>query len=159
MSDVPAIEVRKLYKTYRDGFIFRRPFEALKGISLEVYRGEIFGLLGPNGAGKTTLVKLLLGIVRKTQGYAMLLGRPAGDRSGRKEVGCLPENLRLPRHHTAHTRTRFVWSVERFVESRDSAASAAVAGECRSGRPRQGLGQKVLQRNVAAFGAGHCLVA
>ena len=68
MSDVPAIEVRKLYKTYRDGFIFRRPFEALKGISLEVHRGEIFGLLGPNGAGKTTLVKLLLGIVRKTRG-------------------------------------------------------------------------------------------
>lgn len=101
MSDHHAIEVRDLHKSYRDGWVFRRSFEALKGISLHVEHGEIFGLLGPNGAGKTTLVKLLLGIVRKTRGTATLLGRPAGDRQGRRRVGYLPENLRIPRHHTA----------------------------------------------------------
>jgi ABC-2 type transport system ATP-binding protein len=103
MVSAPVIEVRDLYKTYRDGLVLRRSFEALRGVSLEVNRGEIFGLLGPNGAGKTTLVKLLLGIVRKSRGEARMLGRPAGDRGGRKEVGYLPENLRIPRHHTANS--------------------------------------------------------
>ncbi len=103
MAESPAIEVRELHKTYRDGLFGRRSFEALKGISLQVQQQEIFGLLGPNGAGKTTLVKLLLGIVRKTRGEALLLGRAAGDRRGRREVGYLPENLRLPRHHTANS--------------------------------------------------------
>ncbi|MHB8971738.1 MAG: ABC transporter ATP-binding protein [Pirellulaceae bacterium] len=101
MTDGYAIEVEDLSKTYRDGWILRRSFHALKGISLRVGYGEIFGLLGPNGAGKTTLVKLLLGIVRRTHGQAMLLGRPAGDRAGRQRVGYLPENLRIPRHHSA----------------------------------------------------------
>ena len=93
MVDAPAIEVLKLHKTYRDGLIFRRRFEALRGVSLHVDQKEIFGLLGPNGAGKTTLVKLLLGIVRKTQGEARMFGRPAGDRAARREIGYLPENL------------------------------------------------------------------
>ncbi len=101
MTDAAAIEVHDLYKTYRDGLIIRRSFEALKGVSLRVDTGEIFGLLGPNGAGKTTFVKLLLGIVKKTAGSATMLGRPAGDRLGRKRVGYLPENLRIARHHTA----------------------------------------------------------
>jgi ABC-2 type transport system ATP-binding protein len=96
-----AIEVEDLGKTYRDGLILRRRFEALKGVTLHVRYGEIFGLLGPNGAGKTTLVKLLLGIVRATRGTATMLGRPAGDRAGRRRIGYLPENLRVPRHHTA----------------------------------------------------------
>jgi ABC-2 type transport system ATP-binding protein len=103
MTDGYAIDVENLDKTYRDGLILRRSFEALKGITLQVRYGEIFGLLGPNGAGKTTLVKLLLGIVRATRGKAVMLGRPAGDRAGRRRVGYLPENLRIPRHHTALT--------------------------------------------------------
>src|SRR5262245_1430067 len=60
------IDVQELRKTYRDGFLGRRRIEALRGVSLRVERGAIFGLLGPNGAGKTTLIKVLLGIVRKT---------------------------------------------------------------------------------------------
>jgi ABC-2 type transport system ATP-binding protein len=97
-----AIEVRDLTKSYRSGLL-RRRFEALRGVSLRVERGEIFGLLGPNGAGKTTLIKVLLGIVRRSNGSASLLGRPAGDRAGRMKVGYLPENLRIAGHHTALT--------------------------------------------------------
>ncbi|MCU0960706.1 MAG: ABC transporter ATP-binding protein [Pirellulaceae bacterium] len=103
MGDHAAIEVEELGKTYRDGLLRRRAFAALRGVTFQVQRGEIFGLLGPNGAGKTTLVKLLLGIVRTTQGSARMLGRPAGDRAARRRVGYLPENLRIPRHHTALT--------------------------------------------------------
>lgn len=97
-----AIEVSDLKKSYHSGLL-RRRFEALRGVSLRVERGEIFGLLGPNGAGKTTLIKVLLGIVRRSGGSASLLGRTAGDRAGRMKVGYLPENLRIANHHTALT--------------------------------------------------------
>jgi len=97
------VEVANLRKTYKEGLVFRRRVEALKGVSLSVRKGEIFGLLGPNGAGKTTLIKILLGVVRKTDGQARLFDRPAGDRVVRRRVGYLPESHRLPRHLTANT--------------------------------------------------------
>ncbi|MBI5154135.1 ABC transporter ATP-binding protein, partial [Candidatus Poribacteria bacterium] len=100
MSSGPAIEVSGLGKIYRDGFVGRRRVTALDSVSFQVRRGEIFGLLGPNGAGKTTLIKVLLGIVSRTGGDARLLGFPAGHREGRRRTGFLPENHRIPRHHT-----------------------------------------------------------
>jgi ABC-2 type transport system ATP-binding protein len=98
----PALAVNELWKSYRNG-IFRRRFDALRGVTLRVEQGEIFGLLGPNGAGKTTLIKILLGIARKSRGAASLLGRNAGARASRAKVGYLPENLRIAGHHTART--------------------------------------------------------
>ncbi len=98
-----AIQVDSLHKTYSEGLVFRKKFEALKGISFEVKQGEIFGLLGPNGAGKTTFLKILLGIIRKSGGRATMLGYPAGSRQGRKLVGYLPEHLRVPMHMTGYT--------------------------------------------------------
>lgn len=103
MSDQPAIETHDLSKTYVEGWLRRTKQQALKGVTLRVERGEIFGLLGGNGAGKTTFIKTLLGIIRKSGGEASLLGFPAGDRRGRKLVGYLPENLRVPRHLTGYT--------------------------------------------------------
>lgn len=103
MSDQPAIETHDLRKTYVEGLLRRRKQVALQGVTLRVERGEIFGLLGGNGAGKTTFIKTLLGIIRKSSGEARLLGFPAGDRRGRRLVGYLPENLRVPRHLTGHT--------------------------------------------------------
>lgn len=106
-----VIDVQALRKTYRDGFLGQRRIEALRGVSFRVERGTIFGLLGPNGAGKTTLIKVLLGIVRKTGGTAALLGQPAGDRHGRRSVGYLPENHRIPRHHTANSALEYYGSL------------------------------------------------
>jgi ABC-2 type transport system ATP-binding protein len=103
MNHAPAIDVKDLHKTYRDGLFGRHRVEALRGVTFQVGNGEIFGLLGPNGAGKTTLIKVLLGIVRRSRGSASLLGRPPGDREGRRRVGYLPENHRIPRHHTGDT--------------------------------------------------------
>lgn len=103
MPDQPAIDTRDLTKTYVEGWLRRKRQPALKSVSLRVERGEIFGLLGGNGAGKTTFIKTLLGVVRRTSGEARLLGFPAGDRRGRKLVGYLPENLRVPRHLTGYT--------------------------------------------------------
>jgi len=98
-----AIQVDRLSKTYSEGLIFRKRREALREVTFEVHRGEIFGLLGGNGAGKTTFIKILLGIIRRSQGMATILGYPAGDLRARRRVGYLPENLRVPRHLTAVT--------------------------------------------------------
>ena len=99
----PAIKAADLRKTYSSGLLFGQKFEALKGVSFEVRRGEVFGLLGPNGAGKTTFVKILLGIIKKTSGSARLMGHPAGSIAGRSQVGYLPEHLRISPHLTALT--------------------------------------------------------
>lgn len=102
MSDSSvAVRVHDLRKRY--GGFFGRRVDALRGVSFEVPKGQVFGLLGPNGAGKTTIIKILLGIVRASGGSATLLGHPAGQRSGRRNVGYLPENLVLPRHQNART--------------------------------------------------------
>jgi ABC-2 type transport system ATP-binding protein len=92
----PVIETRQLVKNY--GRI-----EALKGVSLKVRRGEIFGLLGQNGAGKTTLIKILLGITKATAGDATLLGEPLGTAAPRERVGYLPEDHRFPDYHTGYS--------------------------------------------------------
>ncbi|OVE81795.1 hypothetical protein BVY04_02505 [bacterium M21] len=102
-QDDHAVQVDALEKIYKDGLFGRRQVHALQGVSLEVRRGEIFGLLGPNGAGKTTMIKILLGIVKKTAGEAKLFGCPVGRGDARRRVGYLPEQYRIPKHHTAYT--------------------------------------------------------
>ncbi len=98
--DQSVIATDGLCKTYGS-------VEALKGVSLSVNRGEIFGLLGQNGAGKSTLIKILLGIVRKSDGGAMLLGETAGRSDIRKRVGYLPEDHQFPQYHTGASLLHF----------------------------------------------------
>lgn len=102
-NGMPAIEAQSLFKTYSEGMVFKKKFQALQDVSFTVNQGEVFGLLGPNGAGKTTFIKILLGIIRKTSGNVSMLGHPGGSRSGRKLIGYLPEHLRIPEHLTAYT--------------------------------------------------------
>ena len=64
----PVISIAKLTKTYASGY------QALKGIDLEIRKGEIFALLGPNGAGKTTLISIVCGIVTPTAGTVLVDG-------------------------------------------------------------------------------------
>jgi len=85
------IEVRELKKTFRIGFFGRR-VEAVKGVSFEVRRGEIFGFLGPNGAGKTTTIKMLTGLIEPTGGEAFLFGARVPSAEARRRIGFLPEN-------------------------------------------------------------------
>ena len=89
MNDV-LIEVRDLRKTYVVG-LRRRKVEAVKGISFDVRRGEIFGIVGPNGAGKTSTIKILTGLMQQTSGEAKLFGYPASDVASRRHLGYLPE--------------------------------------------------------------------
>jgi ABC-2 type transport system ATP-binding protein len=69
-----AVDARDLRKTFRSGWLRRRRTEALRGASLQVPRGAIFGLLGPNGAGKTTLLSILATLLVPDAGSATVLG-------------------------------------------------------------------------------------
>src|SRR5262245_17524924 len=73
-------------------------FEALRGVSFEVRRGEVFGLLGPNGAGKTPLMRILLDIVRPHAGTMRLFGEPHR-REHLDRMGYLPEERGLYTKH------------------------------------------------------------
>jgi ABC-2 type transport system ATP-binding protein len=68
---------------------------AVRGLSLQVRRGEIFGFLGPNGAGKSTSIKMLLGLVKPTSGDARILGEPFSTVEVRRKIGFLPEDFRF----------------------------------------------------------------
>jgi len=85
----PIIEIRGLEKTYASGF------QALKGVDLDVRRGEILALLGPNGAGKTTLISIVCGIVRATSGSVTVDGHDIVRdwRAARSLIGLVPQEL------------------------------------------------------------------
>lgn len=89
-----AVDLIDVRKTYRGGI------EALKGVNVQIGRGEIFGLLGPNGAGKSTLVKIMMTVVRPTHALGTILGRPIGHRGKIARMGYLPEGHRFPRYLT-----------------------------------------------------------
>jgi len=90
MADT-VISIRGLKKDYRQGFFMRR-VTAVHDVSFDVQRGDIFGFVGPNGAGKTTTLKVLMGLVRPTQGTASLFGIQVPSARALQRVGFLPEN-------------------------------------------------------------------
>ena len=85
------LEVNELRKTYATGF------EALKGISLTVNKGEILALLGPNGAGKTSLISTICGITNPSSGSVIIDGYDISKnfRDARKLVGLVPQDITL----------------------------------------------------------------
>jgi ABC-2 type transport system ATP-binding protein len=99
----PIISVTHLYKTYGSGFT------ALKDVSLDIRRGEIFALLGPNGAGKTTLISIICGIANLSAGKVTVGGHDinADYRAARSLIGLVPQEL-----HTDAFET--VWATVSF---------------------------------------------
>jgi ABC-2 type transport system ATP-binding protein len=85
----PVVSIRNLSKTYASGF------HALKGVNLDIERGEIFALLGPNGAGKTTLISIVCGIVNASTGTVLAGGHDIvrDYRRARAEIGLVPQEL------------------------------------------------------------------
>ena len=96
-----VIETADLGKTYDGGV------EALRGLSISVEAGEIFGLLGPNGAGKSTTVRLLNGTLSPTHGEATVLGYRAGDDRIRMETSTVAELAQLYEHMSVAENLRF----------------------------------------------------
>ena len=83
------ISITGLSKTYESGF------RALKNVSLDVRRGEIFALLGPNGAGKTTLIGIVCGIVNPSEGTVTVDGHDIirDYRAAREQIGLVPQEI------------------------------------------------------------------
>jgi ABC-2 type transport system ATP-binding protein len=104
VPDPLTIETTDLRKQYG-------PVEALRGLTLRVPRGSIFGFLGRNGSGKTTTIKILLGMARATAGHARVFGLPAdGEVSGveiRRRTGFVSEDKDLYDYMTAAEIIRF----------------------------------------------------
>ncbi len=99
----PILTVRDLTKTYAGGL------QALKSVSLEIERGEIFALLGPNGAGKTTLINVVCGLVNRTSGTVLVDGHDIVDdyRVTRALIGLVPQELPTETFET-------VWNTANF---------------------------------------------
>ncbi len=85
----PIIAIENLSKTYASGF------QALKCVSLDIRRGEIFALLGPNGAGKTTLISIICGLVKASRGSVRVDGHDIvrDYRAARAKIGLVPQEL------------------------------------------------------------------
>jgi ABC-2 type transport system ATP-binding protein len=92
---IPAIKIEALRKEFGN-------HAAVKGLTLQVEQGEVFGFLGPNGAGKTTSIKMLLGLITPTSGSGTLLGVSLGDYAALARVGFLPEHFRFQEWLTAN---------------------------------------------------------
>lgn len=97
----------QVVKTYPTGLLGRGGVPALRGVTLSVPAGRVFGLLGPNRAGKTTLVKLLLSLCHPTAGTVTRLGAPLSDRGTLGRVGYMHENHAFPRYLSASELLRF----------------------------------------------------
>lgn len=101
-----VIDIKNMSKT----FFGKRnsKIEALKEISLNIEKGEVFGFLGPNGAGKSTTIKCLLGLIKPSSGIATIMGEVVGSVASRKQVGYLPENPAFFDYLSAEEYLKFV---------------------------------------------------
>jgi ABC-2 type transport system ATP-binding protein len=105
---MPEIELRivNLRKTFHPG-LFERPVEVLRGLDLEVFKGEIFGFLGPNGAGKTTTIKAVTGLVIPDAGEITIGGLPHHSMAAKRRVGFMAEHPYLYHHLSGREYLRF----------------------------------------------------
>jgi ABC-2 type transport system ATP-binding protein len=93
-STPPAISIRDLVKRYA-GMRGEEGKLALRGVTLDVPQGGIFGLLGPNGAGKSTLINILAGMVMKTSGSVSIWGFDIDhdQRNAKRSIGIVPQEI------------------------------------------------------------------
>ena len=149
MSSEVVLHADGLAKTFRLDF-FRKRVEAVKDVTFQVRRGEVFGFLGPNGAGKTTTLKMLMGLVKPTRGRAEVLGRPASDVHAKRRLGYLPESPYFYEYLTAEEFLDLVGALfglgaaER-KKRRDRLIERVGLGHAR-GRPLRKFSKGMLQR-------------
>lgn len=93
----PAVSVENLTKVFR-GALGKKPFAAVRDVSLTVREGEVYGLIGPNGCGKSTTMKTVLGLLAPTRGRTFVFGRSSTEVASRQAVGFLPENPYFYKH-------------------------------------------------------------
>jgi ABC-2 type transport system ATP-binding protein len=146
ISDSQAIDLRSLRKVFGNTV-------AVDDVSIQVFRGEIFGFMGHNGAGKTTTIRMLLGLLAPTGGSASVLGYDIVRESIaiRRLAGFLPDGYALPKEMTARRFLRYVGamfgmtggSLERQIDRLLERFDLVAVGDKRLGEFSSGMIQKV----------------
>lgn len=101
-----AVEIENLHKSF-PGHWGKGGVYAVKGVSLTIPQGRVYGLIGPNGSGKSTIMKALVGLLSPDSGCCRVFGKPATAASNRREIGFLPENPYFYKFLTGEETVRF----------------------------------------------------
>jgi ABC-2 type transport system ATP-binding protein len=166
LANVLVIESSQFMEVYMDSLAIRTQaltksygiVQALRGVDLEVRRGEIFGFLGPNGAGKTTTIRCLLDLIRPDGGTSQVLGiDPLRDPVAvRARVGYLPGELRMQENLTGESALRYLnglrggkadWSyIRQLAERMDINLKTAIKNLSRGNKQKVGIIQAIMHR-------------
>lgn len=116
MSTADLIKIKGLSKTYGAG---KQQTVALNDLDLSIQQGEIFGYLGPNGAGKTTTIRLLLDLIRPSNGSATIFGLDTREESVEvhRRIGFLPGELNLWKSRTGKQVVHYLASVRGDIDA------------------------------------------
>ena len=101
-----AVSIDSVHKSF-PGHWGKGGVYAVKGVSLSIPEGGVYGLIGPNGSGKSTLMKMLVGLLKPDEGSCRVFGKPASDPDNRREIGFLPENPYFYKFLTGEETVRF----------------------------------------------------
>ena len=128
-------------KSY-DGFL------ALKGLNLNIERGDVYCLLGANGAGKTTTIQLFLGFIEPTAGQAQINGLEVklNPIETKRVLAYIPENVMLYPNLTGLENLRYFSTLAGVIETTDGALRATLA--------RAGLPEAAVDRRVGTYSKG-----
>ncbi|WP_340398051.1 ABC transporter ATP-binding protein [Paenibacillus sp. FSL E2-0202] len=139
-----AIEAKSLTKEYDNG-------RGCRDVTITVGKGEAFGFLGPNGAGKSTFVKMLVGLIRPSNGSATLFGHKIGSLEAKSQIGYLPELYRYQEWLTGEEVVRLhakLCRVERSVADKRIPELLAEVGIGNRGRDRVKHYSKGMQQRL-----------
>ena len=141
-----VLETKNLTKNYGK-------YRALSNINLQVKKGTIHGFLGPNGAGKTTTIRLILGLLRSTEGEISLFGTPITPKTTflHDQIGYIPGDVSLYGHMTVnqqlnyiaslHSATHMATRLKEFVERFDLDISSHNRGLSKGNRQKVAIVQ------------------
>ena len=154
-----AVDIEQIHKSF-PGHWGRGGVYAVKGVSLQIPCGGVYGLIGPNGSGKSTIMKALVGLLSPDAGHCRVFGRPATAAENRREIGFLPENPYFYKFLTGEETVRFYGRLcglsgralrERTAELLElvgltEAAHRRVGGYSKGMLQRVGLAQALVQQ-------------
>ena len=154
-----AVDIRDVHRSF-PGTWGKGGVYAVKGVSLSIPSGGVYGLIGPNGSGKSTIMKMLVGLLAPHGGSCSVFGRPATATANRREIGFLPENPYFYKFLTGSETLRFYGRLcglsgkalrtraEELLElvGLQEAAARRLSGYSKGMLQRIGLAQALIQR-------------